>query len=70
MYNSRKKPLEDLPTELTDIWSCSNEDCKGWMRDNFAFSEAPVCPQCHSKMVKDQRMLTVLTNNSPSQSKK
>lgn len=70
MYNSRKKPLEDAPTELTVIWSCSNENCKGWMRDNFAFLEAPICPQCHSKMIKDEKMLVVVENTSPVSSRK
>ncbi|MFF2092777.1 cold-shock protein [Paenibacillus sp. NPDC058174] len=66
MYNSRKKNVEDLPTELTVIWSCSNEACKGWMRDNFVFNMVPVCPQCQSPMVKNEKMLTAVTNTSPS----
>jgi hypothetical protein len=70
MYNSRKKPLEDLPTELTVIWSCSNENCNGWMRDNFAFSASPLCPHCRSSMVKNEKMLDVLENTSPINSKK
>lgn len=70
MYNSRKKPIEDIPTELTVIWSCSSENCNGWMRDNFSFSATPVCPQCHSTMVKHEKMLDVLENTSPIPSKK
>lgn len=69
MYNSRKKPLEDVVTELTVIWACSNENCMGWMRDNFAFSTTPVCPQCNSAMVKGEKLLPVVENTSPSQSK-
>lgn len=70
MYNSRKKPLEDVPTALTVIWSCSNEACNGWMRDNFSFSSVPTCAQCDSVMVKDEKVLDVLENNSPVTSKK
>ncbi|TFE25546.1 cold-shock protein [Cohnella luojiensis] len=69
MYYSRKKLLEDLPEELTAIWSCSDKNCKGWMRDNFAFSKAPVCFQCHSAMFKNERMLAAVVNTSPNQFK-
>jgi len=27
LYNSRKKPLEDIQEELTAIWSCSDDNC-------------------------------------------
>ncbi|WP_211748768.1 cold-shock protein [Paenibacillus sp. Marseille-Q4541] len=70
MYNSRRKPAEEVPMELTAIWSCSSDNCKGWMRDNFVFSVVPVCPQCKSDMVKDERMLAAVTNTSPNQNKK
>lgn len=69
MYNSRRKPAEEIPFELTVIWSCSSENCKGWMRDNFAFSNVPVCPQCQSIMVKSEKMLPPVMNTSPSQGK-
>lgn len=64
MYNSRKKQMEEVPEELTAIWSCTNEDCKGWMRHNFAFVNHPTCPQCGSAMAEDERMLAVLNNTS------
>lgn len=70
MYNSRKKQTEEIPMELTAIWSCSNDECKGWMRDNFVFSDVPVCPQCQSSMIKDEKMLAAVINTSPSQNKK
>ena len=69
MYNSRKRPLEDLPEEVTSIWSCTNEQCNGWMRDNFSFSNEPTCPQCQSAMVKSEKKLSILVNTSPNQSK-
>ncbi|WP_338046519.1 cold-inducible protein YdjO-related protein [Paenibacillus tepidiphilus] len=37
MYYSRKRLLVDLPEEMTTIWSCTNEKCNGWIRDNFVF---------------------------------
>ncbi|MBB6672207.1 cold-shock protein [Cohnella nanjingensis] len=70
MYYSRKRPLEDLPEEITAIWSCPGASCNGWMRDNFTFSIAPVCSQCQSEMVKSERMLATVVNTSPNQLKK
>ena len=70
MYNSKRKPLEEVPTALTVIWACSDEDCNGWMRDNFTFSEIPTCPQCHSAMIKGEKVLDVLENTSPVTSKR
>mgnify|MGYP001217447266 CR=1 FL=1 len=69
MYNSRKKLLEDIPEEMTSIWSCTSDSCNGWMRDNFAFSNEPDCPQCGSEMTKGEKKLAVLVNTSPSQAK-
>jgi len=70
LYHSRKRPLEDLPEELTAIWSCPDENCRGWMRDNFVFSIVPVCSLCQSKMVKGEKMLTVVINTSPLQARR
>ncbi|QJD86442.1 cold-shock protein [Cohnella herbarum] len=70
MYYSRKKPLEEIPNELTAIWSCSDDGCKGWMRDNFAFSIVPVCSLCKSPMVRSERMLAAVVNTSPNQLRK
>lgn len=69
MYHSRKRPLEEIPEELTVIWSCTDENCKGWMRANFAFSAAPVCSICQSEMVKGEKMLAAVVNTSPLQDK-
>lgn len=69
MHHSRKKFFEELPEELTEVWSCSSETCKGWMRANFAFSAVPVCSQCQSEMVKETRMLAIIANSSPVHSK-
>jgi hypothetical protein len=69
MYYSRKRPHEDIPEVATAIWSCTEENCRGWMRDNFVFSVVPVCSLCQSEMVKGEKMLAVVTNTSPLQIK-
>ncbi|WP_091235268.1 cold-shock protein [Fontibacillus panacisegetis] len=69
MYNSRKRPMSDLPEEMTTIWSCTNKKCNGWMRDNFVFLAQPVCGQCNSFMEKGEKMLPILANTSPTQTK-
>jgi len=63
MY-SRKKTFEELPEAMTQIWSCTREDCNGWMRANFSFEDEPDCPKCHSAMVSEMRSLPVLVNTS------
>lgn len=66
MY-SRKKSFEEIPEELTAIWSCSNEGCNSWMRDNFAFDTVPTCRQCSSPMVSGTKMLPLLVNTNSNQ---
>ncbi|CAH0121261.1 MULTISPECIES: cold-shock protein [unclassified Paenibacillus] len=63
MYFS-KKTMEPLQEEPTLVWMCSDEGCLCWMRNNFSFEETPTCPICHSAMVKNTRMLPVLSNNT------
>ncbi|MCU6708742.1 cold-shock protein [Paenibacillus sp. J5C_2022] len=69
MYYSRKRLMDDLPEEKTAIWSCTNEKCNGWMRDNFVLSAQPICVQCNSLMEKGEKMLSVLENANHKQSK-
>lgn len=66
MYYSRKK-IEDIPQELTVIWSCTQEDCNGWIRDDFAFAKVPTCYQCGSPMKRSERELPVLVNTRDDQ---
>lgn len=63
MYFSKRAEVPPEEEE-TDVWTCTNDDCTCWMRDNFSFEESPNCPFCHSKMLKDKRMLPVLLNYS------
>jgi hypothetical protein len=60
----RKKSSEDLPMESTSIWSCQSDACKSWMRDNFAFEQAPVCSQCHTPMISSMKMLPSVYNTN------
>lgn len=53
-------PKEPLPEVETNIWSCTNEECQGWMRESFSFKEEPSCPLCESGMEKEVRMLPEL----------
>jgi hypothetical protein len=62
--NYRRKLLEELPQEDTAIWSCTNESCNGWMRDNFAFDYVPTCNQCTSLMVSSVKMLPLIINTN------
>ncbi|WP_178019792.1 cold-shock protein [uncultured Paenibacillus sp.] len=65
--NYRKKTLEEIPEENTPVWTCTSEDCNGWMRDNFTFDYSPACPLCSSEMVMGMRMLPQLSNPSSDQ---
>jgi len=58
----RSKSVEEVPLENISIWSCTKDNCKGWMRDNFAFERAPVCRLCESPMESGTKMLPLLVN--------
>ena len=53
-------PKEPLPEVETNVWSCMNDDCQGWMRESFSFVEEPLCPLCQSEMEQEVRMLPEL----------
>ncbi|WJH34086.1 cold-shock protein [Paenibacillus sp. CC-CFT747] len=55
---------EIIPEEDTNVWACSSPECKGWMRQNFAFQAVPDCPLCGSGMNEESRMLPALTNTT------
>ncbi|MEQ6377875.1 cold-shock protein [Bacillaceae bacterium S4-13-58] len=52
-----QKKSEPIPEVETKVWSCVNEDCSSWMREDFTFEEKPTCPKCQSEMVKETRVL-------------
>ncbi len=58
---SRKRPIEEIPEQLTAIWQCTKDDCNGWMREDFTLESEPTCRQCTSPMERNTRMLPLLT---------
>ncbi|MDO7906362.1 cold-shock protein [Paenibacillus sp. JX-17] len=60
----RRQVTEAIPEENTKVWSCSSDDCNGWMRSDFTFEHDPACPLCSSKMVLETRMLPLLQNTT------
>jgi len=55
--------MEDLPKELTTIWSCTKEGCNGWIRASYSFEAIPVCAQCQSPMVRSMKVLPKLVSS-------
>lgn len=55
-----REPKEPLPQVETNVWSCTNDDCQGWMRESFSFNKEPECPLCQSEMEQEVRILPVL----------
>ncbi|WP_316569966.1 cold-inducible protein YdjO-related protein [Neobacillus sp. YIM B06451] len=51
---SNEKEEEQLVS--TEIYSCSDDSCIGWMRKNFV-SDDLLCPMCGSSMDAGQRDL-------------
>ncbi|WP_372339090.1 cold-inducible protein YdjO-related protein [Cohnella sp. WQ 127256] len=41
----------------TQIWICSNQSCKCWLRDEYSFSQKPICPMCQSSMINQTKAL-------------
>lgn len=69
MYNSGSKkkgdafmafsrgPKEPIPEVETNVWSCTSEECQGWMREAFSFQVEPSCPLCDGNMELEVRVL-------------
>lgn len=55
-----RRTTEPVPELETPIWSCSSEQCTGWMRTEFTFEEKPNCPLCHTPMVLEKKVLPVI----------
>ncbi|WP_010532095.1 cold-shock protein [Lentibacillus jeotgali] len=53
-------PKQPIPEVETNVWSCTNDSCAGWMRESFSFNEDPECPLCQSSMAKEVRVLPEL----------
>ena len=52
-----RRQEEPVPVAETEVWSCSDADCPGWMRADFTFDAEPRCPFCRNAMVKEIRVL-------------
>jgi hypothetical protein len=57
----RQQP-EEIETFEFDVWNCGNEDCNGWMRREYSFSDTPACPLCQSAMALGVRTLPALSH--------
>lgn len=53
-------PKKPVPEVETTVWTCTDDNCKGWMRKSFSFDEEPKCPLCASSMEQGVRMLPEL----------
>ncbi|MDT9725558.1 cold-shock protein [Xylanibacillus composti] len=52
-----KKDQEEILVE-TKVWTCSGQQCKGWMRAEFTFqATSPQCPLCSQSMVPTTKLL-------------
>lgn len=49
-----KEPVKEVDTT---IWACTNDECKGWMRESYSFEKDPKCPLCQSSMKQEVRVL-------------
>lgn len=52
-----KEPVQEVET---NVWSCTKEECQGWMRESFSFDDEPRCPLCQSEMAKEIRIIPEL----------
>lgn len=54
---NRREPVKEVDT---NIWSCTSNECEGWMREAFSFSEVPTCPLCQAEMLEEIKSLPEL----------
>mgnify|MGYP003818759913 CR=1 FL=1 len=52
-----RRPAEPVITEETEVWACTNGNCRGWMRKAFSLDLKPKCPLCQSDMREEIRLL-------------
>lgn len=57
-----KQQVEEIPMFEMSVWSCTNDICKGWMRQEYSFSADPACPLCQSGMIHETHMLPQLSH--------
>lgn len=57
----RRRPEEQVPQEETVIWTCTNDDCSCWSRDDFSSQDKTTCPICNSEMIQGTKVLPVIS---------
>ncbi len=62
MYYS-KRNQEPPVQEETEIWECTVEECKGWMRKDFSYDSHQKCPLCKSQMEAKKRLIDKIPRN-------
>lgn len=61
MYFSKKnQEVDEVIIEDTTVFTCTTEDCIGWMRMQF-ISEDSSCPLCGGSMQEEIRQLPKIT---------
>lgn len=58
----RRNNTEEIAPEETKVWECTSDQCNGWVRENFTFSDKPSCPLCNSEMKASTKMLQAINN--------
>jgi phospholipid N-methyltransferase len=56
--DQQETPITD--GDSTEIWDCTSQACKGWMRKSQSFADSPDCPICDSPMEDTVRILPKL----------
>ena len=55
-----RKKLQKVMEEAM-VWTCSGEECNGWMRPEYALTEQPDCPHCGSGMQMQNKLVPSMT---------
>lgn len=63
MYYYGKRNQEPLAQEQTEVWECTVEDCKGWMRKDFSYDNHQKCPLCGNYMEAGERLINKIPLN-------
>ncbi|WP_408007345.1 cold-shock protein [Pseudalkalibacillus sp. A8] len=56
-----KNQQEPIPEVETKVWSCTSQNCSGWMREGLTFDSEPACPLCNAPMEPEVRILPELS---------
>jgi hypothetical protein len=60
-YNNRNQ--EPLAQEQIEVWECTVEECKGWMRKDFSYDDHQKCPLCGNHMRSRKRLIDKIPLN-------